>query len=444
MLQSLIAKKREELGRTLTQAKELGVKVREGDTSAEEGFKKATADTAKLTNELRHLEAEMDIEKQHAEWHKPADEGFIRNDPNDAAPRTPAERLQRMIGAGPLKRYGLPETEAFVAIHREALFLYLTQDNNHAAASYLKQHAKLGPAEMHALLGTQGDLGGFLIPEDFRREIVKDLAGFAVMRNIARVIPTSSSTLVLPSIQSRSGTERNYSSGYTGAWKPEGYVTGGTAPPVQNQPTFSQERIPVHVWQPDAIEVSTELLADAAVPLDMVLAEVIAETRALDEDSAFILGNGIGKPLGLLDPGTGLTTIDSGSSANVTYDSFVDLFTALPAQYRQNARWLWSSATFGQILKLKDDQSRPIFLPNEIPGNLWGKPMLFSEFMPDPAADSKSVVFGDFRYYVIADRQELRIQRLTERFAPNIGILPTARVGGQVIRKAAFRALNLG
>ena len=305
----------------------------------------------------------------------------------------------------------------------------------------LFRSAKLGPSEMHALLGTQGDLGGFLIPEDFRREVVKDLAGFAVIRPIARVIPTSSSTLVLPSIQSRSATERDYSSGYTGAWKPEGYVTGGTAPPTQDQPKFSQERIPVHVWQPDAIEVSTELLADSAVPLDMVLAEIIAETRAMDEDAAFINGNGIGKPMGLLQSGILETT--TGSSANVTYDSLVDLFSALPAQYRQNARWLMSSATFAQVLKLKDSQNRPIFTPNEIPGNLWTKPMVFSEFMPDPAADSRSVVFGDFRYYGIADRQELRIQRLLERFAPNIGILPTARVGGQVIRKAGFRVLKL-
>jgi HK97 family phage major capsid protein len=350
--------------------------------------------------------------------------------------------MARMVGAGPLKRLGLSESPEFAVVHKEGFFMYMIEGPA-AAASYLQQYGKVGPKEIHALLGTQGDLGGYLIPEDFRREVIKDLAGFAVMRNVARVIPTSSSTLVLPSIQARSLGERNYSSGYTGAWKPEGYVTGGTAPPVQNQPRFSQERIPVHVWQPDAIEISTELLADSAVPLDMVLAEIIAETRAMDEDSAFVFGDGIGKPLGLLDAGSGLIAVNSGSSANVTYDGMVDTFTGLPAQYRQNGRWLMSSASFGQILKLKDNEGRPIFLANEIPGNLWTKPMLFSEFMPDPAADSPSVVFGDFRYYVIADRQELRIQRLAERFAPNVGILPTARVGGQVVRKNAFRVLTL-
>ena len=92
--------------------------------------------------------------------------------------------------------------------------------------------------------------------------------------------------------------------------------------------------------------------------------------------------------LGLLDAGSNLITINSGSSANVTYDGLVDTFTGLPAQYRQNARGLMNSTSFGQILKLKDSVNRPILLPNEIPGNLWTKPMLFSEFMPTPAASS--------------------------------------------------------
>ena len=440
MLEMEIKGKREELGRAIKAAQELGQKVGT-DPTQEEAFQKAFKDSTRLTNELRQLEDREELEKQAKEFNKPVGNGPGR-DPKEAEPRSAAEKMARMIGAGPLKRLGLPETTEFHALHRESFFMFMLEGQS-AAATYLAQHGKVGPKEIHALLGTQGDLGGFLIPEDFRREIVKDLAGFAVMRNVARVIPTSSSTLVLPSIQSRSLGERNYPSGYTGAWKPEGYVTGGTAPPVQTQPLFSQERIPVHVWQPDAIEISTELLADSAVPLDSVLAEIIAETRAMDEDSAFLVGDGIGKPLGLLDAGSNLITINSGSSANVTYDGLVDTFTGLPAQYRQNARWLMNSTSFGQILKLKDSVNRPILLPNEIPGNLWTKPMLFSEFMPTPAASSKSVVFGDFRYYVIAERTELRIQRLTERFAPNVGILPTARVGGQVIRRNAFRVLSL-
>src|SRR5574337_1693916 len=97
------------------------------------------------------------------------------------------------------------------------------------------------------------------------------------MRGIVRVERTGRSALVLPTIQSAIGNNTDiYSSGYTGAWKAEGYTTGGTVPPQQSQPTFGQERTPVHGWQPNAIEVSTELLEDSGANLDSILAETIA------------------------------------------------------------------------------------------------------------------------------------------------------------------------
>ena len=48
-------------------------------------------------------------------------------------------------------------------------------------------------------------------------------------------------------------------------------------------------------------------------------------------------------------------------------------------------------------------------------------------------------IFGSFASYMVVERIDMRIQRLVERFAPNIGFLATARVGGQVIRRDAFR-----
>ena len=46
---------------------------------------------------------------------------------------------------------------------------------------------------------------------------------------------------------------------------------------------------------------------------------------------------------------------------------------------------------------------------------------------------------SSLRVNLIEERLDLRVQRLTERFAPNIAFFPWARVGGQVVRKSAFR-----
>lgn len=306
----------------------------------------------------------------------------------------------------------------------------------------LSESLKLSPTEQHALFGIRGDLGGFLVPDDFRAEVVKNVAGFAVFRLAgARVVGTTSSTLTFPSIAA--GTNP-YSTGVSGAWRAEGSQgTDGTAPATQDQPTFGQERIPVHVWQPAAIILTRELLADSAVNLDSLVAQLISETKAMDEDAAFLKGTGIGQPRGVFDyaeaaSGPAVTVVHSGASAGYTYNSLINLLMTLPAQYRQSAVFMTNSASFGLILQLKDSSQMPILYQPSMPDTLFGKKVFISEQIAAPGADSFSLIFGDMKHYCIAEREDLRIQRLEERFAPNVGLLATARLGGGVLRSQAF------
>lgn len=303
----------------------------------------------------------------------------------------------------------------------------------------LAEKLSLTPQERQALVNIEADLGGFLSPDEFATQVLRDLAGFAVIRPIARVMQTSRPALTFPTIQSATVNSNIYATGYAGAWKAEGYVTGGTAPTVQNQPTFGQTRVPVHVWAPNAIEVTQELLEDSEADLEGILSQIIAETLGLDEDSAFINGTGVGQPQGLLSSAAGLSTVKTGNATAVTYNGLVDLFTNLPMQYRQKASWLMSSTTLGAILKLVDTYGRPLFPVNSALDSLWGKPIVVSEFMPAVAASANPILFGNFNYFGVVDRRDLRIQRLNERFAPNVGLLPTRRTGGQVLRTAAFK-----
>lgn len=414
MLAKLIKEKREAAAVAIQAARDLGEKIRKEPEKAvelEEQFTRAHGESVALLKEVQRLEREQELEQA------------------ELAMRQPVNQIQHLA---PDETKGAPKANR--EMHRAAFSDYL----RHGEAKAKEHLAALSPSEVHALLGTQADLGGFLVPDDFRAEVIRSLAQMAVVRSVARVVPTGRSSLVFPSVQ---GSGSIYGSGYTGNWKPEGYVTGGTAPTVQNQPKFGQERIPVHAWQPDAIEVTRELLEDSAAPLDSILAEVIAETLALDEDSAFLNGNGVGRPRGAMQ--SGVAVVNSGDANLLKYGGLVDLFSTLPSQYRQNAKWIMASLTFGAVLKLADSQARPIFTPNELPGTLWGKSILFSEFMPAIAANAEPIILGDWRHYVIADRQDLRVQRLAERYAPNIGILPTARLGGQVVRTDAFRTQKI-
>ena len=316
-----------------------------------------------------------------------------------------------------------------------------------AALNRAETLGAISPSERHALLGTQGQLGGFLVPPDFRAEVIKNMAGYAVIRAAgARVVPTSSSLLSFPSI---TGGTNPFSTGVSGAWRAEGSqgTTGGTLT-TQDQPTFGTEQIPVHVWQPNAIVITRELMTDSVVPLDSLLAQLLAETKAMDEDGAFLNGTGVGQPRGITDyiaAGTGpaITAVNSGNASAFTYNGLLDLMMTLPAQYRQAAVFILRSSALGEIFKLKDSSQMPILYQNALPDTLLGKKFYVSEQMAAVAGGAYPLVFGDMRYYCIAERQDLRIQRLEEKFAPNVGFIATARLGAGVLRTQAFVAQKI-
>jgi HK97 family phage major capsid protein len=383
----------------------------------EEKFNKAFEDFRVAQSDFQSLEARetkaAEIEASYEQFHKPA-----------------AEKHMRTLGLDPTDK-------DFQRFHRETFRLYVSKGEAFAAAKLAT-----APKETHALLGSENDLGGFLAPEDLRSEIIKDLPGFSVFRTAgARVVPTSRNSVVFPSIQPNTGSapEPNMrTSNVAGTWRNEGAQgTDGSAPAVQSQPKFGQERIDIHTWQPAAVVVTAEFIEDAATNVEELLGELFAETKGMDEDYQFLNGTGVNGPEGVLQ--ASIATVPTGVTTVLSYGGILDLWAGLPAQYRNGASFMMNSKTFAAILKLETTGGMILFPPNALPGTLLGKQVYFDEYLPDVGASALPIVFGAFRYYVIAERAEMRIQRLVERFAPAIGLLPTARLGGKVVRKNAFR-----
>jgi HK97 family phage major capsid protein len=303
-----------------------------------------------------------------------------------------------------------------------------------------EMQAHMGPSDQHALVGNVDSLGGFTVPEDFMSELLVESAGFSVIRPLARARATSRSAAVFMKVAG-SGNAM-YASGVRGSWRGEGWVIGGNNLPTQDQPRFGRERVPVHIWAPDVIELTMELLDDSSLNLDAELRRLLAETKALDEDSAFLLGSGVGQPMGIISEvaAGNIATVNSGAANAQSYAGLVNLYTSLPAQYRMRATVICNSFTLGLWALLVDTAGNPIFPTNELPSMLFGRPIVTTEFLADGNVNGNlPVIFGDLGHYGIADRMDLRITRLTERMAPNIGLLAVGRVGGQVLIPAAFR-----
>lgn len=398
----------------------------------------ATANTEVNTLKAEHEQSQL-LETNLTSYTQAASGSFSGGptlDGRGPSVQTPEKRAQAVQAhKSAFKRYilGQPltrnEYSAYMATSRDMF-------GNNAGETL----ASMLPAEQFALVGNVDSLGGFLVPEDFMTEFVRELTGYTVVRPLARVRPTVRNAASFLTVAS-SGNDV-YTSGVSGAWRGEGWVTGGAALPTQDQPRFGRERVPVHIWCPDLIELTMELLEDSAVNIDAEVRNLLAEVRAIDEDSAFLLGTGIGQPKGILREAAdgNITTVETEADAGQTYEGLVKLFTSLPAQYRQRSTFVMNSLTLGLLMLLEDTEGHHIFPPNSVPTQLFTRPIAVSEFIPDGNVNGNhSMILGDFSYYAIADRMDMRIVRLVERFAPNVAIMAVARVGGQVLKTNPFR-----
>ena len=106
-----------------------------------------------------------------------------------------------------------------------------------------------------------------------------------------------------------------------------------------------------------------------------------------------------------------------------------------------------NDSTIKAIRKLKDNNGQYLWQPGLIanaPDTILGRPVKTSAFMPSIAAGAKSIIFGDFNYYWIADRQGRTFKRLNELFATTgqVGFLASQRVDGRLILPEALKVLK--
>jgi HK97 family phage major capsid protein len=124
----------------------------------------------------------------------------------------------------------------------------------------------------------------------------------------------------------------------------------------------------------------------------------------------------------------------------------IDLVYALKAGYRQNGAFVMNRKTQSAIRKLKDEDGNYLWTPPAQAGGraaLMSFPVVEAEDMPDLAADSFSVAFGDFnRGYLIVDRAGVSVLRDPYTAKPYVLFYTTKRVGGGVQDFDAIKLLK--
>ena len=277
--------------------------------------------------------------------------------------------------------------------------------------------------------GTDAD-GGYLVPEEFERQIVTTLDEANVIRSLAKVITTSSERKI-PVASSHSVAQ----------WTPE---NGNYQ---ESNPTFEQKQIDAYKLT-DLIRISQELLQDSAFDLESYIADQFARAFGIAEEQAFCTGTGIGQPTGIFTENGGQVGVTTASATAITVDELISLIYSLKSPYRRNAKFLLNDSTISLIRKLKDGNGAYLWQPSVQagqPDRLLGYEIYTSPYVPVVAAEALTVAFGDFNNYWIADRIGRTVQRLNELYATNgqIGYVATERVDGKVILAEGIKLLKM-
>ncbi len=209
-----------------------------------------------------------------------------------------------------------------------------------------------------------------------------------------------------------------------------------------------------------AMPAATQILLDDGVAdVDQWLADEVRDVFAAQETSAFATGDGTNKPKGILSyttvneathswgkVGYVATGTDGGFDGKDPIDALIDLIYAPKPRYRTSASFMMNRRTLGQLRKFKDANGDYIWQPALTagqPSSLLGYPVVEVEDMPDIAAGSFSIAFGDFkRGYLIADRQGVRVLRDPYSAKPYVLFYTTKRVGGGIQDYHAIKLLK--
>ncbi|MEN0078607.1 MAG: phage major capsid protein [Pseudomonadota bacterium] len=304
---------------------------------------------------------------------------------------------------------------------------------------YLRSGDESGLArlDMKSLNTGSDEQGGYIAPPELDRLIEARLQAASPMRSIATVRQTSAGTYRKP-----------VGLGAAASW------AGETAARVETTaPNLALIDFPTGELY--AMPAATQtLLEDSYADVDAWLADEVEVAFSAQESAAFISGDGVGKPKGIL----AYSIVDDGShswgsigsvagdftAANAA-DQIIDLIYAPKSNFRANARFVMNRRTLSVVRKLKDSDGRYIWQPGmggDSPTVL-GYPVTEIEDMPDIGAGQSAIAFGDFRRgYLVVDRQGSRVLRDPFSAKPYVLFYTSKRVGGGVQNFDAIKVMT--
>lgn len=277
-----------------------------------------------------------------------------------------------------------------------------------------KTHSPEAAAKLQKIHNYQEKIpseGGFLVPEEFRAEILRVSLESSIVRPRARVVPMGSATLRFPTIDSTSNVSSVYG-GVVAYWTEEG------AELTESQAAFGSVKL--EAWKLTALaHVTNELVRDGGGAFAMFIRDIFPEAVAYFEDLAFLGGTGAGEPLGALSEGNGaLVTVakrSGQSAATIVWENVIDMYARMLPSSINRAVWIASPDTFVELATMAlsvGTGGSAVWLTDGVGApqlTLLGRPVIMSEKAPGVLGAVGDLSFVDLGMYLIGDRQSMTV-----------------------------------
>jgi HK97 family phage major capsid protein len=322
--------------------------------------------------------------------------------------------------------------------HHSAFDTFLRKD----ARAMTSQEVKQVNAAMSTTTGSQG---GFTVSSQVARELVNLLKGYGWMRQVAAQMSTSSGADL--SVPVSDGTTE------------VGELVGQNATAASLDPSFAAVAVPTYRFSSKAFTIPFELLQDTAIDIVAFFMQRARDRIGRTQNALFTTGTGTGQPTGIITAASVGKTGTTGQTTTIIYDDLVDLADSVdeghlgmpssePGLPQPAVGWMLSQSMRKVVRKLKDTNGRPIWTPGRIegkvtqPAQLLDYPVYINNDMAAPAANAKTVAFGNLGSYLIRDALNIQMFRLNDSaftLKGQIGFIAFARAGGNLLDAGAVK-----
>lgn len=255
------------------------------------------------------------------------------------------------------------------------------------------------------------DSGGFLVPEEYRAQLLMLALEASIVMPRATVIPMNSQTLVFPTVDATS----NASSVFGGIVV---YRTEEGAEFVESQAKFGKVKLDA-TKQTALAYLTNELIRESAPAINAILTQMLPQAMAYNADLDFLKGTGAGEPLGALhasNPGLLAIGAESGqTSGTIVWQNVLRMYSRMLPTSIPNSVWIASPDTFvelatmaltvgtgGSAVWITDAHGAPQL-------TLLGRPVIMSEKTPGVLGQQSDLSLVDFTYYLVGIRDSLSI-----------------------------------